>query len=265
MNSEFADSSGGAGRIHPKESAQRRERLIAEAWNARRSGWDFSALEGRVRGTEPPWDYRARASRLARAAGRLLDVDTGGGEVLAALAPLPADTHAVESWPPNVAAARERLGPLGVTVHESLGGCAAGDFDVVLNRHGRLEAEALAPLLADGGVLLTQQVGSGNHLELNEALGAPPPGRIDAWTLDVATGRLESAGLRIVDAREALLPFRFLDIGAVVYQLRAVPWQVGDFDPDRYADRLRLLDERILAEGGFTAHDHRFLIEAVKS
>ena len=265
MNSEFGDSSRGAGRIHPKVSAPRRDLLIAAAWDAPRSGWDFSRLEGRVHGAEPPWDYRARAIRLAAAARRLLDVDTGGGEVLAGLARLPAGTHAVESWPPDIAVARERLTPLGVTVHDSLEACTAGAFDLVLNRHGRLEAGVLAALMAPGGVLLTQQVGSRNHLELNEALGAPPPGPADAWTLDAAVAQLEAAGLRIVDAHEAMLPFRFLDIGAVVYQLRAIPWQVDDFDPDAYADRLRLLDERILAEGGFTARDHRFLIEAEKA
>jgi hypothetical protein len=264
MNSLFGGSSLGSGRIHSKESPESRDHLIAEAWNARRSGWDFSWLDGRVRSSEPPWDYRARAVALTGAARRLLDIDTGGGEFLAGLAPLPAGTQAVESWAPNVEVARERLEPLGVKVHESLDACAPGIFDLALNRHGRLEAQALAGVMAPGGVLLTQQVGSRNHLELNEALEAPAPRPADEWTLEAAAGGLEAAGFRILDAREALLPYRFLDIGAVVYQLRAIPWQVEGFEPEAYADRLHRIDARILADGGFTAHDHRFLIEAEK-
>lgn len=237
--------------------------LINEAWHARRSGWDFSWLEGRVQNTPTPWDYAARARELVGRSRRLLDMDTGGGEFLAALAPLPVGTMAVESWQPNIAVARKRLAAFDVTVVETPDALeAVPAFDLILNRHGRLNAEAFAARSLTGGVLLTQQVGSRNQLELNEALGAGAPTPPDAWTLDVAVGRLTSAGFEIVEAREAMLPFRFLDIGAVVYQLAAVPWQVPGFDPDRYAGPLRRLEQRIADEGGFAAHDHRFLIEA---
>lgn len=181
MDSGFVDSGRVSQRIHPKGSADGLDLRITEAWDARRSGWDFSWLDGRVRSTEPPWDYRARAERATREARHLLDIDTGGGEFLAALAPLPHDTHAVEAWQPNVAVARERLEPLGATVHEAFDECPQGTFDLVLNRHGRLDAETLAPLMRPGGILLTQQVGSRNHRELNEALAlpAPPPSPAD--------------------------------------------------------------------------------------
>lgn len=135
-------------------------------------------------------------------------------------------------------------------------------FDLVLNRHGRLDAHALAALTVSGGTLLTQQVGSRNHLELNDALGAEAPGPAHAWTLAVAVERLEAAGFEILDAREELLPSRFLDIGAVVYQLAAIPWQIPDFEPAAYEKPLRRLEAAIAADGGFTVHDHRFLIEA---
>lgn len=237
--------------------------MIDEAWHARRSGWDFSWLDGRIASTPTPWDYAARAGELAGRAHRLLDVDTGGGELLAALAPLPGGSVAVESWGPNVRIARDRLAPLGIAVIEALDDLEAEPvFDLVLNRHGRLDAPALAALTVNDGTLLTQQVGSRNHLELNEALGAEPPGPPGGWTLGVAVERLEAAGFEIVDAREELLPFRFLDIGAVVYQLAAITWQVPDFEPAAYARPLRRLEARIAADDGFIVHDHRFLIEA---
>jgi hypothetical protein len=238
--------------------------LIGEAWHAHRSGWDFSWLDGRTESTPLPWDYRERAQTLVRKAIRILDVDTGGGEFLASLAPLPHDAVAVESWPPNLPVALGRLGPLSARVikdiEEDL--VAMPIFDLVLSRHGRLPAAAISLRTHPGATLLTQQVGSRNQLELNEALGAPAPGPAEPWTLAVAVGRLEAAGFEIVDAREEMLPFRFLDIGAVVYQLAAVPWQIPGFEPAGYAEPLRRLDERISADGSFTVHDHRFLIEA---
>jgi hypothetical protein len=54
----------------------------------------------------------------------------------------------------------------------------------------------------------------------------------------------------------------FYDIGALVYQLRAVPWQVRDFTVDRYNGALRRIDEHVRTHGDFREHAHRFLIHA---
>lgn len=262
---EHGKSEAGAGSAGYRGAVIERafEDLVTEAWNVDRSGWDFGWLDGRVRSSALPWDYRERAAQLAGSAAGLLDVDTGGGEFLAALAPLPARTEATEQWAPNVAVARARLAPLGVTVHETGGDrLPRTGFDLILNRHGRLDARSTRGALSPRGRLLTQQVGSANHLELNEALGVAPAGPPDGWTLAVAAAALERERLRILDAREEFAEFVFCDIGAVVFQLRAVSWQVPGFEPAAFDDRLRRLDERIRAEGGFTAHDHRFLIEA---
>lgn len=239
------------------------EALVAEASAAAFSGWDFGWLQGRAEGGDPSWDYIDRARQLIGQAHRLLDIDTGGGERLAALGPLPARTVATESWQPNVAVARERLGPLGVEVRYDDGDRLPVDdatFDLVINRHGKLDADEVRRALIVGGVLLTQQVGSRNARELNDVLGAAHDP--DLWSLTVAVADLERAGFEVLDAREEFPEQVFADIGAVVYQLRAVPWQVPGFDPQHYDDRLRALDARIRAEGRLVVQDHRFLIEA---
>lgn len=68
------------------------------------SGWDFSRLAGRRESLRPhdTWDYTATVRRAMGGATALLDMDTGGGEFLATLAPLPPDTVAIEGYPPNV-------------------------------------------------------------------------------------------------------------------------------------------------------------------
>jgi hypothetical protein len=245
-------------------SLQPYEALVAEALDAAFRGWDFSWLKGRAAGGDPSWSYWDRARHLIAKADHLLDIDTGGGEGLAGLGPLPAHTVASEGWNPNVQVARERLGPLGVEVRFHDGDrlpVGEGEFDLVINRHGSLDAGEIRRAVVAGGVLLTQQVGSRNAWELNEALGAVD-GDVDPWSLEVAVARLERTGFAVLDAREEFPEHVFSDIGAVVYQLRAVPWQVPGFDPKRYDRQLRALDARIRADGQLIVHDHRFLIEA---
>lgn len=237
---------------------------MAEASAVPLRGWDFSWLRGRASGSDPSWSYAERAAALLPGRAALLDIDTGGGEMLAALGPRPPVTIATEGWEPNVAVARERLGPLGVDVRHAPDAdlpVPAGAVDLVLNRHGRLDAGEVARVLRPGGDLLTQQVGAEDCAELNAALGAPPPyGR--AWSADVAAAALTAAGLTVTDVREERPELVFHDIGALVYQLRAVPWQVRDFTVTRYEPALRRIDERIRGEGAFAVRTHRFLVQA---
>ncbi len=228
----------------------------------RATGWEFAWLDGRDVGSEPSWSYPAIARTLLRRAGSLLDLDTGNGELLAELAPLPHHTVAVESWARNTPVARDRLASLAVPVLTELPG-GEDEFDVVLSRHGRLPAADIVRLLRRGGHVLTQQVGSEDLAGLNVALGAPPAHR-QPWNADVAVAALTAAGLEVTDVREERPPVAFHDVGAVVRQLRDLPWQIRDFSPRRYQDSLERLDTFIRLHGDFTVTAHRFLVEAVR-
>ena len=244
------------------QSTREYDQLVGEAVGVPITGWEFAWLDGRAVGSEPSWSYPDLVRPLVRRAHSLLDLDTGGGELLAELAPLPAHTVAVESWAANTPVARDRLTPYGVSVVTELPG-EEEQFDLVLSRHGRLPADDIARLLRHGGTVLSQQVGSDDLADLNAALGAPEP-YLGSWNADVAVGALESAGLVVTDVREEHPELTFHDVGAIVYQLRAVPWQVRGFSPERYDRALRRLDAVIRTEGRFTASAHRFLIEATR-
>jgi SAM-dependent methyltransferase len=239
---------------------QRYEDLVGEAVGVPITGWEFAWLDGRAIGFDPTWSYPELARPLLRRAGSLLDLDTGGGEMLAELAPLPSPTVAVESWVPNVPVARERLAPFGVSVVTELPG-GEHEFDVVLSRHGRLPIEDIARLLRPGGALLSQQVGSDDLAGLNAALGAPPP-YAQPWNADVAVAAIEAAGLEVTDVREERPAVTFRDVGAIVFQLRAVPWQIRDFTAERYDRELRRLDAVIRTDGEFSVTAHRFVVQA---
>ena len=234
--------------------------LNAAVTGAAMTGWEFAWLDGLAVASEPSWSYPEIARPLLRRSASVLDLDTGGGELLAELAPLPAHTVAVETWARNTPAARERLAPFGVQVRTELP-AGEDEFDLVLSRHGRLPAADIARLLKPGGVLLTQQVGSDDLADLNVALGAPPP-QPRRWDAAGALSALEAAGLRVTDIREERPPMVFRDITAVVHQLHTVPWQIRDFTPERYERALARLSAAIRARGEFTARAHRFLVQA---
>ncbi len=59
------------------------EDLVSEAESVSVDGWDFTWLAGRATEQRPSWGYqRSMSARLAEATAAL-DIQTGGGEVLA--------------------------------------------------------------------------------------------------------------------------------------------------------------------------------------
>ena len=241
-------------------------RLVAEGAAVPVAGWDFSWFDGRATEERPSWGYaRMMAGRMARARAAL-DIQTGGGEVLAGLPHPPPVLAATESWPPNLRIARENLAPLGATVIEAADEAdlpfAAESFDLVVSRHPtEVRWGEIARVLRPGGTYLSQQVGAGSNRELTEFMMGPQPvrpGSSARW----AAGQAERAGLTVVDLREEALRTVFNDIAAAVYFLRKVLWTVPGFTVEGYRDRLRLLHGKIQAEGPFVAHAQRFLIEA---
>ncbi|MFC4113294.1 class I SAM-dependent methyltransferase [Nonomuraea zeae] len=238
--------------------------LIQEGLTAPFEGWDFTAFTGRLTyDGSLPWDYDALVRDRLPGASALLDLGTGGGERLASLALLPSRTAATEGHPPNVPIARARLEPLGVEVAEARGALPFpdGSFDLIVNRHESYDPHEVRRVLAAGGTFVTQQVAGRDLGELNRALGGPPHDDHD-WGLAAAVAGLTDAGLTVTWSQSASYSTIFRDIGALVLFLRVVPWQVPDFDPETYGDRLRALHEDMERGRPLTATAHRFALTA---
>ncbi|MFI0977060.1 class I SAM-dependent methyltransferase [Streptomyces sp. NPDC021093] len=245
------------------------DELIAEAEAVSVDGWDFSWLDGRATEQRPSWGYQRLMGERLAAARAALDIQTGGGEVLAGVPELPRVMVATESWPPNVARATRLLHPLGAAVvadaDEPPLPFADGAFDLVTSRHPvKAWWEEIARVLAPGGTYFSQHVGPASVFEVVEYFLGPQPEARLGRRPETAREEAEAAGLEIVDLRAESLRTEFFDIGAVVYFLRKVIWMVPGFTVDTYRDRLREMDEQIRRDGSFVAHTARFLIEARK-
>jgi hypothetical protein len=244
------------------------EELIAEGERAPVAGWGFSFLDGRATEARPPWRYADSLVERVRRARSLLDLETGGGEVLAFVlgrAGVPERVVATEPYPPNRELAHRTLGPFGVDVLDVAPGgnfpVESSTIELVCARHpvGTYWDEA-ARVLVRGGTFFAQLVGSGTNSELREFMTGRPP-KVTSMDLD---GDAASSGLEVLQVRDANLEVEFYDVAAVVYFLRKVVWTVPDFSVARYRDRLLELHRLIESEGRFRSHSRRVLLEARK-
>ncbi|MGR4848379.1 methyltransferase domain-containing protein [Streptomyces sp. LARHCF252] len=275
------------------------EDLVAEGASVPTEGWDFSWFEGRATEARPSWGYATSMAGRLRRATAVLDIQTGGGEVLDfALAhsdlntPSALSTHsalnthtapdahtaptqprlvvATEGWPPNVAKATALLRPRGVAVvaapEDAPLPFADAAFDLVVSRHPvRPHWDEIARVLQPGGTYFAQHVGPASVFELVEHFLGPQPDDVrDGRRPDRERAEAEAAGLDVVDLRAERLRMEFHDIAAVVHFLRKVVWMVPGFTVEAYEPQLRALHERIRAEGPFVAHSTRHLFDARK-
>lgn len=253
------------------------EDLVAEGAAVPTEGWDFSWFSGRASEQRPSWGYaKLLAERMARAEA-VLDVQTGGGEVLASVPTAPPVVAATESWPPNLEIARRNLARFGGTVVEVADTADLpfpdGRFDLVVSRHPVVTRwDEVRRVLRPRGTYLSQQVGAGSVRELTDYLmgprptsphPSPGPFTTTAGTNAVeATARAEAAGLEVLDVRQEALRMEFHDIAAVVHFLRKVIWIVPGFTVDAYRERLAELHDFMERHGPFVAYSQRCLIEA---
>ena len=91
-----------------------REELLAqwrEEANRGMKGWDFSHIQDRYLVDPLPWNYVERVKEFLRPGVRLLDMGTGGGEVLLSLRHPYQLTSVTEGWEPNLELCRKKLSP----------------------------------------------------------------------------------------------------------------------------------------------------------
>lgn len=245
-------------------------RMIEETARQDLSGWDFSYISdtGRVSSEPLPWSYTSRILWEIPNCYALLDMGTGGGEFLALLGPLPKKTCVTEGYAPNVPIAKKRLEPLGIKVYQIYRDerlpFVNDAFDLIINRHESFDSTEVYRTLASGGKFITQQVGGINDIELNKRLEAPLNKYSGRWNLANAVDQLESAGFEITYQDEAFPYTRFYDIGAVIYYLKYVEWQIPNFTITRYLEKLKDLHHEIISKGFIEIKSHRFFIEAMK-
>ena len=224
-------------------------------------GWELEyAPEPLVDG--PPWDYEQLARESCAEAASLLDLGTGGGEVLSRiLSGLAARAVASEAWHVNApVAARCLAGRAPVVRASSLAlPFQRATFDLVLSRHEEISPSEVARVIAPGGRLLTQQVVHDLWHELRDVF--PDMTRFPDHYREYQDG-LRDEGLHVEHAREFRRPVRFRELGHLVYHLVAAPWTIPGFGLESHLDGLVELARRARNGAGIVLTEGFYMLQA---
>ena len=243
--------------------------LIKE-YNAPFEGWDFSYLSERMIEDPITWNYKSIVEKELLNKEVLLDMHTGGGEFLCSLSNLPPKTYATEGYGPNIPIAESRLLKKNITL-KPIDGLKRMEiipfadcfFDIIINRHGSYDIEELKRTLKQDGIFITQQVGGLNGIDINMALETKSMDYVE-WCLVKNIDMFEKSGMEIIDFGENIGKMKFMDIGALVYYLKCIPWQVKNFTIEKYYNKLAIIKKIIDKEGCKNFVMHRFYIKTKK-
>jgi len=234
---------------------------LTKEYNAPFSGWDFSYIKGRMIEDKLSWNYKDIVEKNIIGKESLLDMGTGGGEFLCSLSNLPQNVCATEGYEPNIPIAEQRLKEKNILLkpikNDSEIPFDNEYFDIVINRHESFNLNELKRIIKKGGLFITQQVGGLNGIDINMAFEAKTMDNID-WCLIKNIEMFKNAGMEIIDYDENLGKMRFNDIGAIVYYLKCISWQVKDFSIEKYYNKLEIMNEIIKKNGFMDFVLHRF-------
>lgn len=82
------------------------------------------------------------------------------------------------------------------------------------------------------------------------------------WNLTTALQELKKNNFEVLYSNEEFPIQRFYDVGALVYYLKAIPWQIPDFNIEKYEESLYDIHKHIQSKGFFDVKQHRFIIKA---
>ncbi len=231
-------------------------------------GWDFSYLKGRYNEGNPNWDYKSTAKKLIKKSNSILDMATGGGEAFSEILSVfrPKKAVAIEGYKPNVSVARKNLQKYGIKViyanETKKLPFNKEEFDLVLNRHGGINVNELARIIASSGIFFTQQVDGRDLKDLMKEFGAKPKWEFN--TLTNVKKQLENVGFEILEAKEWKGKTIFKDVGALVYFLKAIPWIVDDFSVTKHLKILEKFQRKVEKKRKLEFTTRRFFILAKK-
>ena len=258
------------------------EELLTEAVGRRIEGWDFGWIQANGRLVEQPlpWNYRTVAQRKADEYPDLLDLGTGGGELLSSLQRIPTRAVATETYLPNARIAARRLSPLGIQVvhtqaapdNNRQGGSSSvpslpfrdGSFHLILDRNEAFVASEVARVLAPTGTFLTEQSGGVEFTALQRLFDLPDPDPGPTWDLVAGRDQVEAAGLQVASCQEARVEMIFRDVGALVWYLRMVPWAAPGFSLPLHRRHLEELHRMTVRGGLIRIPRYAFWLEARK-
>jgi SAM-dependent methyltransferase len=236
-----------------------------------RSGWDFSRMQ--TERDPVPWEYPEVVTRYIAPTDSVLDVGTGGGERLLALADRFVKAVGIDPDPDMVRVARAnatRAATTHVTFEqagiENLISFPQEEFDVVLTRHAPTLAAGVNRVTKPGGYFVCQGVGARNMANIRLAFrtGSATQYEEDQRSL---LFELRATGWDIVAEGEYNVCYLVRDLPSLLFWFSAIAGAnevPADFAIDRHHEAINDIIRRYGSERGVETNEHRTLLIARK-
>jgi hypothetical protein len=231
-------------------------------------GWNFEHLNGRWQNESLPWDYSKIVQKYLHPKNNWLDMDTGGGELMASFRHDPQRTCVTEGWEPNIEYLKKKVVPSGVTLYpdpnENLNLVPYNEFEIVTNCHGAMPVSEISRVLKPSGMFVTEQVGATNNFSLSRFFNDDYQPAYPDNTLVNNTIACHKAGLKVIKSDVSFSKMSFFDVGAIVYYATVIPWEFPNFNVEDNLSKLYELQNIIEQTGQIDTYEDRFLIVAQK-
>ncbi|MHC5374024.1 class I SAM-dependent methyltransferase [Enterococcus sp. LJL120] len=242
--------------------------LKAQAKQKNFSGWDFSAIEAEYTQEANPWNYQKIVQKFLQPELQLLDMGTGGGELLKSFNHPPKNTAVTEGWPKNYQLLLEKLDPQGVAVkfvkEDDKLNFPDQHFDLVINSHESFDLKEVKRVLKPGGNFISQQVGDLNGLTLTSRLIPNFQKKQFDWHLATVKEQLKGENFQLLFADEAYPWQKFYTMEALIYYALTISWEFPNFSVENNLQELLYLEEELNQKGFIANLEHRFIFVAVK-
>ncbi|MBM7564970.1 class I SAM-dependent methyltransferase [Paenibacillus sacheonensis] len=233
------------------------------------NGWNFSQVKAASEGAK--WDFFDEVAKRCKKTDFLLDIGTGGGEALLAIADAAQLLVGIDQSEGMIHTAAKNLADAKATNVRFVQMEAEhitfppNFFDVVSCRHSEFCAHEVAKVLAPSGVFLTQQVSEADKYNLTQAFGRGQRSVIRSGTLkEKYLHELAEAGFADMQSYEYDAAEYFRTYEDLLFLLKHAPIIPNFGQSDQDFAILRDFVEVNQSAKGIRTNSARFMIVARK-
>lgn len=233
-------------------------------------GWDFSQISSRMKSYGKKWDFTKILRDYLDKKTVLLDLGTGGGEMLLSMAPFVKNAYGIDHSESMIKTAKDNLRKS----HSKNVEFRFADtkkipfpdesFDVVSCRHAPFYVKEILRVMKPGGIFITQQVGEKDKQNIKKIFGRGQSFREKAGTLmNRYVGELRDSGFNIIRKETYNATEYYANMEDMIFLLRNTPI-IPSFDIQRDEDSLKRLEKKYGSKKGIKTNSYRFVIIAEK-
>lgn len=244
----------------------KKEWLQSQARQKTFTGWDFSSIANNYWEEALPWSYEEIVRNYLGKEMSLLDMGTGGGELLDRFDHPYQLTSVTEGWPKNYELLLEKYANTDLNIkflkEDDYLDFPTNSFDLVINSHDSFDLEEVKRVLKPKGVFITQQVGDLNGINLASRL--IPTFQKSDFNLHLSSvvRELRALDFEVLEQNEAYPKQKFFTMDALIYYVRTIEWEFPDFSVETHLEELMYLKEELDRTGFIYNQEHRFLVVA---